>query len=134
MRAALWRTGVRNFHLQGYLTQLDWQENLLRHAHLEAERNEITRLRRDQANPNLLETENDSRPKEPLGVEWVVIGNPFLEAQLSDLCMLEISGTWTAKKLPAKADEIQDPFIKVLNALDPKQLTIESSLPTQAQK
>jgi hypothetical protein len=48
--------------------------------------------------------------------------------------MLQITGTWTAKKLPTKVDEIQDSFIKVLNALDPKRLPIESSLPSQVQK
>ena len=118
LRGALWRLGAREFNLCAYLTDLSWHENMLRFAHREAALHERVEEPIVQKNYGL-DFRDEQQSKINLGVAWTVTGSVLLRAQLSDLCLLEVNGLWTEPELPHTDEEIKQPFVRLLNALDP---------------
>jgi len=116
LRATLWRTGEREFLLQGYLKDLSWQSGLFERAHVHlsgvAEKKDSI-LPADSAG-----TQAEGRPYMPLGAAWIVEGNPFIQVELSDLGLLEASGIWTGSHLPESAELITGAFHTLLSTLD----------------
>jgi len=118
LRGALWRTSAREFDLRAYLTDLTWDESLLRLAHNEANQHERSLEPVEQTNSGLGFGDKQP-PKTTRGVAWTVTGSLLLRAQLSDMCLLEVNGLWTEPKLTNSDEEIKGPFLKLLHALDP---------------
>jgi hypothetical protein len=118
LRGALWRLGAREFDLRAYLTDLTWEENLLRLAHIEADQHERSLEPVEQTDSSLGFGDNEPS-RMTRGVTWTVTGSFLLRAQLSDMCLLEVNGLWTEAKLTNSDEEIKEPFLKLLHALDP---------------
>lgn len=119
LRAALWRMGEREFLMQGYLTDLKWEQNLFARAHKEA-RKSVTPEKSFKKQPTLGFMPEERSRMSP-GCAWVQVGNPFLQVELTDLALLEASGLWLKRQLPEQAAEITKAFQSVLNALDESQ-------------
>jgi hypothetical protein len=124
LRSALWRVSSREFHLYAYLKNLDRQNEMIQLAHLEASRHERFEEFAKQPERDLFSGEKDSEPKDPLGVAWTVAGNPFLQVQVSDLCLVEVRTIWTASRLPRTAEAITKPLLSLLISLDPEHESI----------
>lgn len=118
LRATLWRTGEREFVMQGYLKELSWQNRLFELAHREAKKHDAPKVRMPVGSAYLIETEAEGEPVKPLGVAWAVAQNPFIQVELTDMGLLEATGLWTERRLPQDAEAIKSPFLKVLAALD----------------
>jgi hypothetical protein len=118
LRGALWRIGSREFQLHGYLKMLERHEEMIRLAHREASRNELLEPQVTEGEANLFPGEDD-KPRRPLGVSWNVTGDPFLQARVSDLCLVEVNGIWTGSRLPKNAEDIMNPFSSLLESIDP---------------
>lgn len=146
LRATLWRTGEREFIMQGYLKDLGWQDHLFTCAREQAAKSiepipetpqEELKLPRRKPKSSAQQTTSDIDPDDmsdedykelfhsierppilPLGASWTQIGNPFIQVELTDLGLLEATGLWTEGRLPKKADSIVEPFMKVLRNLD----------------
>lgn len=107
LRATLWRIGEREFLLQGYLKDLDWQDMLFKLASITAD---VER-----------HAQNERGMFGPLGFRWALPGNPFLVVELTDLGLIEASGLWTAPALPQQAVQITARFQELLDSLDKPQ-------------
>lgn len=118
LRAMLWRTGAREFSMQGYLKQLDWQQELFEQARKTASGHGSFKDARPPTEAELLPTAFLGEAMKPLGVAWVVARNPFIQIELSDLGLIEASGLWTAPQLPQSAEAIKAPFLQLLKELD----------------
>jgi hypothetical protein len=132
LRGAVWRVDAREFDLRAYLTDLTWEEGLLRLALSEASQHEWSEESITQKD-NRLGFRGDEPSKTTLGVTWTVTGSLLLRAQLSDLCLLEVNGLWTAAQLPKTDAEIKRPFLKLLQALDPDSVRNVSETRKQSQ-
>ena len=118
LRATLWRTGEREFVMQGYLKELRWQHSLFELAHREASRHDGPKPRLPRSLPYLIEPETEAQPSKPLGVAWSIPQNPFLQVELTDLGLIEATGLWIEPRLPQNAEVIKEPFSKLLRTLD----------------
>jgi hypothetical protein len=122
IRGALWRLGPREFNLLAYLTDLQWQEQMLGFAREQAELYEhyepATSGRRQRP------LQRELRSMASSGVAWTVTGSVLMQAHISDLCLLEVNGIWTLGGLPNTNEEIRGPFLKLLHALDPDSVRI----------
>lgn len=107
LKSTLWRTGERDFLLQGYLKNLNWQNEL------------FLRARRQSSMVEHSEPDSKKTPVfKPLGVSWYVPGDLFLQAELTDLGFVEATGLWTKPNFPESAEAITVPFSKLLSDLD----------------
>jgi len=118
LRATLWRTGSREFLLQGYLTDLSWQEGLFSHARRVADAAENPKSKSLIQRNDMFEEEEAGESFTGLGAAWVVAENPFIQVELTDLGLLEATGIWTGRELPDAAAAITQPFLKLLHKLD----------------
>jgi hypothetical protein len=118
LRGALWRIDAREFNLRAYLTDLTWEESLLRLAHNEANQHERS-LESVERSESSLDFGDNLPSRITRGVTWTVTGSLLLRAQLSDMCLLEVNGLWTEAKLTSTDEGIREPFLKLLHALDP---------------
>ena len=114
LRATVWRSGEREFFMQGYLKELTWQESLFTRASREASTGKTPKARTDSQKFELF----GSEAVKPLGSAWVVTGNPFLQVELTDMGLIEASGLWTEPLLPESAEAITDTFLRLLKVLD----------------
>jgi hypothetical protein len=112
LRATLWRRGERQFQLQGYLTQLEWEPRLLELAQEAASRSQSARPERSRS----LLPQADA--KRPLGASWSIEGTLFIEVEVNDLGQIEANGLWTRLDLPESAEAVVTPFSNLLNDLD----------------
>lgn len=110
--------------MQGYLTELSWQDELFTHARRMADAAEqpIDRAvapRRGMFKAvDIIEAEEAGESYTGIGVAWVIAENPFIQVELTDLGLIEATGIWTARQLPSAAAAITSPFLKVLQELD----------------
>ena len=118
LRGTLWRTGEREFQMQGYLKELGWQKGLFERAHTEAAGRDTSRVEPQRPVVETLESRVEGDLSRPLGVAWTVPGNPFLQVELTDMGLIEAIGWWTKPRLPQSADAITVAFEKLLNGLD----------------
>jgi hypothetical protein len=124
LRATLWRTGAREFLMQGYLMELSWQEGLFAHARRLADAAEHPKgkalaPRSDTFEAvDMFEAEAAGESSTGLGATWVVAENPFIQVELTDLGLVEATGIWTGRELPRTAEAITEPFLRVLQSLD----------------
>lgn len=124
LRAALWRTGERDFLLLGYLKNLLWQKQLLERARDQARisESELRRLSTSGTSTGKADSRAKGDGYGPLGATWVVTGNPFLQVDVTDLGLLRASGIWTEAQLPAKSGEVTEAFRSLLNSLEAARL------------
>jgi hypothetical protein len=116
LRAAVWRLGEREFLMQAYLTNLEWQHSLFERAVTEASRSSPTRgIASAVRQP---ETNVEDEAVQSLGVAWAVPGNPFLQVELTDLALLEATALWTEPSLPENGEVITNSLQHLLDALD----------------
>ena len=118
LRATLWRTGEREFLMQGYLKELGWQNGLFELARREASGHEVSKTSLPSQSPYLLEPGAEGEPLKPLGVAWTVTQNPFVQVELTDLGLLEATALWIEPRLPENAAAIKGPLLKLLEGLD----------------
>ena len=114
LRAAVWRISEREFAMYAYLSDLTWEKQLFERAQKEARNNEPVKN-------NVLQLPAGFHRHESvkgLGVGWAVIGNPFLQVELTDLGLIEVSAIWTEQRLPENAEAVTGPLLKVLRSLD----------------
>ena len=116
LRAALWRTGEREFFMQGYLTELKWQRTLFDRAHEQAKKYLKPRL--VQGKQPLLKFISTTKARVSPGSSWIAFGNPFLQIELTDMGLLEASGLWVKPLLPESGTEITNVFQALLESLD----------------
>jgi hypothetical protein len=133
LRGALWRIGSREFHLHGYLTNLERQDEMIRLAHTEASRNELLEPQVSEGEANLF-SRDDDKPRRPLGVSWNVTGSPFLQARVSDLCLVQVNGIWTGSRLPENAEDIKSPFSSLLESIDPDPILQKKVIDARAKR
>ena len=117
LRATVWRTGPREFGLYGYLRDLKYESELFKRAQSLSDS-----IRPQQASSTY---EADYRVKAsgpafmPLGAAWSVTGDLFIQAEVSDMGLLESTGLWTAGPLPRDSKAVSGPFMALLWSLDP---------------
>jgi hypothetical protein len=124
LRATLWRTGAREFLLQGYLTELSWQDGLFSRARHLAAANE--HLKSKNVSPtsdaveelDVFESTATRKSFTGSGTAWVVAENPFIQVELTDLGLIEATGIWIERELPDAAASITQPFLRLLQGLD----------------
>ena len=117
LRAAIWRTGERNFSMFAYLTDLSWEKKLFYYAQEKALKYIAGLPEAPMSDEHSTEPQRKETVK-GLSVNWAILGNPFIQIGLSDLGMLEAHALWTEQRLPKDAEEIINPLLKVLNALE----------------
>lgn len=112
LRATLWRTGEREFVMQGYLLDLEWQNELFRRAHAQSGQ-------RLENNRDTVSDEDDMGviSSRKLAVGWVLPGDLFIQVELNDFGLIEATGLWTQLLLPSQRDAITAPFQELLNVL-----------------
>ena len=115
LRATVWRTGERGFSLQAYLKDVGWQEELFGRARREASKYDKTRVA--SAAPGSEPPPRDA-PGRGLGAAWTVVGNPFLQVELTDLGLIDVSALWIKPRLPENAEQVKRPLLKLLQVLD----------------
>lgn len=120
LRATLWRTGTREFLMQGYLTELSWEDELFLRARLLAYPSEISTSKGPAQTRQTAEADDLSEEESytPLGAAWVIADNPFIQIELTDLGLVEATGIWTGRELPGAAAAITGPFLNLLHKLD----------------
>ena len=116
LRATLWRTGAREFLMQGYLTDLGYENELFGNARKVAKASGDRRRHQNLATGNPPEVKGEA--KMPLGASWYVPGDLFIQIELTDMGLLEATGIWTGGSLPDDASSISGKFEKVLLSLD----------------
>jgi len=123
LRSTIWRIGEREFHFQGYLTDLAWQENFFENAHREAAKAGPPKkniVPPQPAQNDLIELEDSERePIRSLGVRWEIPADLFIQVELSDLGLLEGIGFWVKPGLPPHVEAITAPVMRLLTVLDP---------------
>jgi hypothetical protein len=62
--------------------------------------------------------DNFKVPQKRLGRNFTLVGNPFLQGELSDMGLLEIAALWIGPKLPENSEPIITPLKRVLGELD----------------
>jgi len=117
LRGTIWRIGEREFSLQAYLKDLTWEEELFALARREAARNALPQRisQAETESPSLSPAEHSVQGS---GATWTVIGNPFMQVELTDLGLVEVSVLWTESRLPESVEEIQHPLSQLLARLD----------------
>lgn len=100
VRATIWRTGVREFWMQAYLKDLNWQNQLFKNIR------------------KLKNVDEFDVPQKKLGRAFTIVGNPFLQGELSDMGLLEITALWLRPRIPENSEAIIGPFERVLKTLD----------------
>jgi hypothetical protein len=120
LRAAVWRTDSREFVMQAYLTDLDWQDRLFANAQALAAASSVSERReqRDELEETVAPAASNLPIYQPLGGRWVVTGNPFIRVALTDLGLLEANALWTGATIPEHADSLRKPFAAVLASLE----------------
>lgn len=118
LRAAVWRINEREFSMYGYLSDLAWERELFERAQREASRNEPVKSTIPEV-PGKFSNEflvKDS--VKGLGIAWTVIGNPFLQVELTDLGLIDVSAIWIEQRLPENAEAVTLPLLRLLRSLD----------------
>lgn len=119
LRSTVWRVDDREFLLQAYLKDLAWQDELFARARREAGTHEP---------PNRISDTKGEGPSWPFPVEdslrgpgsaWTVFGNPFMQVELTDMGLLELSALWIEEILPVDREPIVAPLNAQLEILDP---------------
>jgi hypothetical protein len=119
LRGAVWRIDYREFLLQAYLVDLNRERELFVRARQHASR----APERPTTKAMDLSSETDGATRVvygPLGGSWVVVGNPFIRAHVSDMGLIEAIGVWTEAEVDETAgEEIRLAFERLLTSLDP---------------
>lgn len=118
LRATVWRTGEREFSMQAYLRDLAWEEELFARARREASRNRPPQRRFPPGLSEAVGPAPERLPGKALGDSWTVAGNPFLQIELTDLGLLDVSALWTELELPESGESITRPLFELLRVLD----------------
>lgn len=115
LRGAIWRVGIRQFQMRAYLSDLTWEDGLLRAAR-------ALIAQSDDSQVPLPKTAGVSRTqRKPFvgqGGSWVSVGNPFVEIALSDLGLIEADAVWTEGDRPRSVEPIRGKFRSILEQLD----------------
>lgn len=128
LRATIWRVGVREFVMYGYLINLGYAEELFDRARQIAELEPAVRLTARQSSEK-------GKPKKGMrkkvdvdlegvkefetpGASWTVEGNPFIQAELTDMGLIRVTALWTLRSLPDAGDQITGKLYSVLTELD----------------
>ncbi len=115
LRATIWRVGVREFVMYAYLTNLDYAGELFSRAHQIAEVEPANNLSaRESSDLDL----HDVKVFESPGASWTVEGNPFIQAELTDMGLIRATALWTLRSLPGAGDQITGKLYSVLTELD----------------
>lgn len=121
LRATLWRTGAREFLMQGFLTDLGFGNRFFENARM------VAKVAGGSATPSKLgnweSPEVRGEVKMPLGASWYVPGDLSIQVELTDMGLLEAAGMWTERNLPDDARLISGKFENVMLSLDPPERT-----------
>ena len=114
LRGTVWRTGVREISLQGYLTSLDWEADFF--ERVGALSQPITDA--DITAGDLLEPEIAGEPVKTIGGSWAIHGNPFIQVEVTDMGLIAADALWTEPMPPQEFDRIRRAFEALLQSLD----------------
>lgn len=118
LRATVWRTSERAFSMQAYLTDLSWQDEFFARAQRQASAKKSPKYPSVGPKYKPLEGEQMGEPITGAGASWSVVGNPFLQVDLTDMGLLVVSALWVEATLPENAEPITNRLVEVLWSLD----------------
>lgn len=100
LRALIWRIDDRRFQLRCFLTDLNWETELLKRARVLSAN--------ERAGPSSRST------------SWESPGEPFMRIGLSDSCLLRADAFWYGQSPPTSGLEVRERFMSLLTDLDGK--------------
>jgi hypothetical protein len=112
LRGVVRRTAEREFELRAYLSDVTWEEDLLRSAR------KLARLFGRQSEPYMSHSPEDGAYKK-LGSGWAMEGKLLRLINISDLGLIKCRGIWTEVHPPTDAEVIINAFQEILDKLDP---------------
>jgi hypothetical protein len=119
LRGTIWRIEEREFLMQAYLKDLSWAESLFNLARLNARSPDSQKeIRSPNLHPELEWKTADDEAYHSPGSSWIVIGNPFIRVQLTEMGLVDARALWVERLLPMQAAEVIRPFSNVLASLD----------------
>ncbi len=114
LRGTVWRAGLRDFLLQGYLSSLGWETNFFDRVNSLAQPSAVS----SSSPQDLIEPEPAAESANRIGGAWAIQGNPFVQVEVTDMGLFEANALWTGQDLPREFGPIRQAFRMLLESLD----------------